>query len=752
MPVNRIYAAHALGNGPLGNRAQLDLARFENTKLRHYRTMQSVCFVDTFIPRKYQAECTDTSFELWDGGVVGELTRAFTGAGKTLCACMKIERWLNRGPEYKVLVVSYERQLVWQFADEIEDFLGIRPGIEMGNVSVKRNHIPRIVVASRQTIMPQSLATLEQRAMLSDHGIIEDSIKLLTKSKGKTLLAALARGSSPQTIQREIDRHNDHWQANHEMGAYGRMWKFDATAWNWLVVFDEAHRFSYKLKSTRTLVDWFDRNPHSRRSGMTATPKRYDNVSIGHKLFPGVSLDYPLYAMDGPCAVKDGYAVPYRQQFITVEGVDFKELSRKGQDFDEKELEERLGTEEMLAKLCEPMLDMVNERRTLVFSPGVDMAKAVASYLNARRKCRCECGYASWYPRALIGDGATCKQCKTLLGEESIVDNDDSAECVHGSIPHEDRKVIYERHQRGAFQFLSACNLCREGYNDPDLSCVAIFRPISRKASSTAEQMKGRASRPLRGLIEGVTDRDERLRLIRESDKPDALIIDLVGVTGLPDCASTALIYGEGLADEVIDRANEIAIHGGTDVENALHQAQQEKDERDRRREEARKRREEAARKEREEAEKRSALGAVVTYTSRDVESGQAGKAVYYRGKKRLATNAQLGKLWHSGFKSINDFIRPTSKQAGRMIDQLSKGATLDEVRKSNKLTRKVDHFSWLIEKASSHEELDRIRDQLVEERRMDDWRFPSSAWRELSRLGQEKRTQLGKVNVADAP
>ncbi len=81
-------------------------------------------------PRDYQDENTAECFRIWEGQL-GALTRSFTGSGKTPMACLVMDKWLGMGTEYRCMVVSYETQLVWQFAQEIEDFLGITAGIDL---------------------------------------------------------------------------------------------------------------------------------------------------------------------------------------------------------------------------------------------------------------------------------------------------------------------------------------------------------------------------------------------------------------------------------------------------------------------------------------------------------------------------------------------------------------------------------------------------------------------------------------------
>lgn len=903
----------------------------------------------TIVPRAYQTEDIDESFRQWDAGITGTLTRIFTGGGKTPVACMCLDRWLERGDEYRGMVISYEQQLVWQFAQEIEAFMGITPAIEMGTESVTDGMVPQIVVASRQSLSPRPLASQEQREHLAPFGITE--FGLLTSDIAKSLIGQLRKGLDKELALAIIENHNANQPiVNHEERAVSRIYKYPSE-YNWLVIVDEAHKSSLKKTQTAHWFNWFGKNPHSRRKGLTATPKRSDKVSIG-TLFHGITIDYPLYSITGRCAVKDGYAVPYVQKYIEVEGVDFKQLKKVKGDYDEAELERVLAEEHTLASFCGPTLDLVGDRRTLVFSPTVAMAQAVTGFINARTECKCHaCNAVGWYPRPLIGDGATCRMCNAMLHPSDINEakSGPQAACIYGEVPKNARKETYRQHQEGAFQFLSVCGLClgsgtriltdvgevpiehvttdmklwdgvefvshdgviskgvkpvmeyagltatgghnvwtdegwvslaackqqglairvggiegkavcesagyyrganscwqsqtgrtgsevrrmwshqhkagernqavssglqkllqgfrypqlafdavsvcketmreftgrllqglrrsrnqihvciaggygqvdhgehwtaqglhyrpnqkqrtlrawqhsmgepnatgkqsqaektrvheepqrdeeatavavydilnagprsrftanglivsncREGYNDPDVSCVAVFRPVSKEASSLAEQMKGRASRPLRGLIEGMETADQRLEAIRTSRKPDALIIDLVGITGLADCATTIQIYAEGLPDHVIARAEEIALTGGVpDIQDAIQQAQREDEEEKERKKQERLERQ---KREQEEAERRSKAQAEARYTEHE-----RGNGTYGSGIKGMASEKQLKYIHFLGM----DFAgwEPTISQAGRIITQLKEGMQPSEVAYKNGIAK----------------------------------------------------------------
>lgn len=635
------------------------------------------------VPRDYQHQCHDNAFRLWDADkLIGALARAFTSAGKTLIACMIARTWLNRGPDQRVMVVNYEQQLVWQFAQEIEDYLGLTAGIEMGEERIPADRIPRIVVASRQSLAPKSPATPKQCADLLEHGIAD--VGSLTEPEAKKLLRALHRGMDDDAAKEMVECFNARPEAYGK--SFARLHKFDPLKYNWLIIADEAHRHSYALPQTRCWVDWFERNPNNRRLGITATPKRSDNVSIGSRLFPGIALDYPLIK-----AVEQGYAVPYIQRYISVAGVDFKDpkqIARKANgDFDDAALERVLNTEGTLAKLIEPLLDLVGDRRTLIFSPTVQMAKDSASYINARRECQCPCGNRKWYAALMIGDGAVC-ECGRLVSPDDVTKRGDQAREIDGAIPQTDRKEVYEGFAKGEFQFLSVCGLCREGYNQREISCVALFRPVTKKAASLAEQMKGRGCRVPKGVIDGLATAEERLAALENQPdgparKTDCLIVDLVGATGLGDCPSTLSIYAAGLPDEVRERAEDLVAASADDEDASLLDAIEEaKKQIADEREAIRREREAAEQRAKREAELRAAAGATVEYSSHEVGHGA-------NIDPNAASDKQLGKIAFLGMRIQN--VAMTKKQAGRIINQLLSGESPDAVAYSNRLDR--DHW-----------------------------------------------------------
>ncbi len=476
-----------------------------------------------FSPRDYQQRAIDSTFELFGKGSPGVLVVQPTGSGKTVTGTLIAERWIDQGPDCHVMICAHERQLVTQFAEEIEAILGIRPAVEMADRRVAWGWKPKVVVSSRQTLMENK------------------------------------RGQS-------------------------RLHRFDQDK-RWLLIMDEAHRWKRGLKSCRHILDWFADNPESRRLGLTATPERGDGVTLAG-ILPDVALDYRLYDIfGGPSAVNDGWAVPYRQAFVSVQGVEWRDVREVAGDFNDEDLEQLLSERETLLSMVKPTIDLIGSRRTIVFSPTAAMARRVSEVFCEHRT--------------------------------------DMARSLDGTSPDEHRKRVYKAHQSGEFQVLSVCGLCREGYNDPGIAAVAVYRPT--KSRSLAEQMKGRGCRPLRGLVDGLSDAEARRAAIASSAKPDCLIVDLVGITGMPPVSSTTEILANGLPDEVIELANKTieakeAAGDEVDLQDELRRAKakidDEKTERERANQE---------RREREAARKRARLKGDVKYSTSEVEQGAGG-------------------------------------------------------------------------------------------------------------------------------
>ena len=75
------------------------------------------------------------------------------------------------------------------------------------------------------------------------------------------------------------------------------------------------------------------------------------------------------------------------------------------------------------------------------------------------------------------------------------------------------------------------------------------------KSRSLYAQMAGRATRPLPGIVDGLSTDDDRKTAIAVSAKPSCLIVDFVGNSGRHKLMTTADILGGNSSDAAIERA-----------------------------------------------------------------------------------------------------------------------------------------------------------------------------------------------------
>lgn len=212
--------------------------------------------------------------------------------------------------------------------------------------------------------------------------------------------------------------------------------------------------------------------------GVTATPDIGERRSLG-EIYQSVAYTYQLLQ-----AVRDGWLI---QPVAVMEplAVDFKGLratrTPNGSDYNPTQVAERLvPVIEALAKL---IVRLAGARKTMAFMPSINTASMLAEAINRNGL------------RAIFVSG----------------------ECLD----RDEKTDEFVRHGRGIV--LCTAALYVEGFDVPDVDCV--FAGIT-KSRSYYRQKIGRATRPLKGVLDGCQTAAERLAAIAASDKPDFLIID----------------------------------------------------------------------------------------------------------------------------------------------------------------------------------------------------------------------------------
>jgi len=293
-------------------------------------------------------------------------------------------------------------------------------------------------------------------------------------------------------------------------GVVRRMQRFDPHEFG-LMIIDEAHHAT--AASYRRLFRYFDRNEKVRSAGFTATPDRTDEVALGN-IFDSVAFEYGL--LD---AIDDGWLVPINQEFIHCKDLDFSHVRKTAGDLNIGDLEDVLIEEGPLHEMVEPTVEIAGDRPTLIFAASVAHARLMANIIN-----------------------------RPELKPNSAI-------CITGSTPTDERRDLLRRYKEGEFQFLVGCGVFLEGFDEPRIEIVAMARPTSSR--SLFSQMVGRGTRPISPPMEETAD--ERKATIADSRKPSLLVLDYVGNTGKHKLMSTADILGGEYEDEVIQRATDRA-------------------------------------------------------------------------------------------------------------------------------------------------------------------------------------------------
>lgn len=285
-----------------------------------------------------------------------------------------------------------------------------------------------------------------------------------------------------------------------------------------LLVIDEGHHST--AASYRKVIEHFSQNPDLKILGVTATPDRADEEALG-QIFESVADVYEI--LD---AIHDGWLVPVDQQMIMVEDLDFSSVRTTAGDLNYGDLASVMEAEKVLHGVCGATLQLIGNRQTILFATSVKHAEMACQIFNRHRP-----GMAGW---------------------------------ISGRTPKEERRLTMRKFHSGDLQVLCNVGCITEGVDVPKAEIVVMARPT--KSRSLYAQMAGRILRPLPGLVDCLSNPDERKAAIAESAKPAALIIDFVGNSGKHKLITSADILGGNVSEEARELAIRIAKATGAPV------------------------------------------------------------------------------------------------------------------------------------------------------------------------------------------
>ena len=110
-----------------------------------------------------------------------------------------------------------------------------------------------------------------------------------------------------------------------------------------------------------------------------------------------------------------------------------------GRDLTDASLRASMASEECIESIAHPILERGEDRKGIVFLPGIEAAEAVAAALNALKP-----GYATF---------------------------------VHGKVPKKERRRRVRAFEDGEVRVMTGCKVFQEGLDVPDVDLVVGARP-----------------------------------------------------------------------------------------------------------------------------------------------------------------------------------------------------------------------------------------------------------------------------------
>lgn len=313
-----------------------------------------------------------------------------------------------------------------------------------------------------------------------------------------------------------------------------RLAKFKPELFSTIIV-DEAHHAV--APTYRKVLDHF---PDASIVGFTATANRTDEkaLELVFERMPtptGACFYYPIAK-----GTNEGWLVPLVCQEITVKGLDLSKvkISKGTGDYNQRDLDRAMSEEGVIHEIAGPLIELATGRQAIAFCAGVD-----ESVLLAKVLCK------------LTGNPNTAAaiHCKTKTHD----------------MKQKVRRSLIRKYKSGEIQMLCNFGVLTEGFDAPNTAVIANARPTT--SSLIVTQMLGRGTRPTvcQQALGAAQTPCERRRLIRDSDKPQCLVLDFKGKTaGAVKLASCEDALGGDYDDEIKQRAKRYRDNGRSITEN----------------------------------------------------------------------------------------------------------------------------------------------------------------------------------------
>lgn len=340
--------------------------------------------------------------------------------------------------------------------------------------------------------------------------------------------------------------------------------KFAPKDFDYLIL-DEMHHYVGAPAFNEVVQHYRTGNPDLKILGLTATPNRTDGKAMG-QLFDSVAHAYEISP-----AIRDGWLVNIKPNFVPVLGLDYSHIEDMAGELNGRQLAEIIDQEQVIQGMIQPTIESawgcpeqtlknypISEWKkildgfgdplyTLVFCTTVRQAEMFTNILNR------------------IHDGLAAMVCgdKKLCSEER-------------------REQVGKDFKNGPLRFVCNVDVYSEGYDNPFLQQLVMARPLKSLLKYT--QCLGRGTRAWPGVIDDLIDADARKSVIAASPKPFLRVIDFVGNTGTHKIVNCIDALGGDMEPTTLERAVKECKEGRQGMVDELLKTAEELQEEDRKR------------------------------------------------------------------------------------------------------------------------------------------------------------------------
>lgn len=246
-----------------------------------------------------------------------------------------------------------------------------------------------------------------------------------------------------------------------------------------LVVVDESH-LNYSKRAIEILS--YYREAGAKIVGMTASPARMKGDPLSAFYGP------TAYFYELQQAIADGWLVPPRVWLTVASELDLSQFDEGDGDYSAERLCREMARDANIQTVVQLVLQHHEREPSVVFCQGILQAEKVRDILSRRG------------------------------GLESAI--------VHSRMEDDERDRHLAMFEDGTLNVIINVGCLTTGWDSPIVRKAFICKPT--RSRTLYQQMVGRATRPLTGILDGLMTAEARRAAIAASDKPYFEIFDLV--------------------------------------------------------------------------------------------------------------------------------------------------------------------------------------------------------------------------------